>query len=122
MDKIPLPTGLAGRGARFWSAMTDTYTFRDDELELLIEVCRMLTFLADMEAATKGAPLIVKGSTGQAKVNPLIQEIRVQRLALGSLLRQLKVPDPMNATRQPSARTKHATRAAKGRWGNGQTG
>ena len=122
MDKIPVPAGLAGRGARFWSTMTEEYTFRGDELELLLEVCQLLTSLAAMEAATKGAPLIVKGSTGQAKVNPLIQEIRVQRLALGSLLRQLKVPDPMSATQQPSARTKHATRAAKGRWGNGQAG
>ncbi len=91
--KIPAPQGLSRRGRRFWREVVSTYKLRSDELVLLENACRCLDIIAELEAAMDGQPLLVKGSMGQERENPLLSETRLQRAQLNRTLAQLKLPD-----------------------------
>jgi hypothetical protein len=88
------PVGLSKRARVMWTATTDRYDLRDDELRILEDACREVGLIDQMESALKSADgFIVKGSMGQPVVTPLLAEIRQHRNVLASLLRSLKLPD-----------------------------
>lgn len=119
-EPLPLPKGLDhGPGEEFWNNLTALYDFRIDEKLLLIEVCHLVNTLAAMQERLVNVDMLTIGSVGQEKVNPIYAEMRQQRLALGSMLRQLGIPEPTDGiVSQPSARHKSSSRAAKARWGS----
>lgn len=87
------PRNLAPKTRRFWHEITQKYELRADELRVLEDACREADLIDEMAKAARDAPRIVHGSQGQPVINPLISELRQHRVTLGSLLRQLKLPD-----------------------------
>jgi hypothetical protein len=61
--------------------------------------------------------LVTTGSTGQLKPHPLLEEVRRHRLLLERLTSALNLPDEDQEVGDRGS-TKHARRAAEGRWRN----
>lgn len=114
MPRTPLHLGAAGRS--LWRTITGIYELRGDELLLLEKACRTADDGARLDEAVRTAPLLVAGSAGQQRHNPLLNEARQTRALLAALLKQLALPDEDAAAkaRDNSAR---ATTAARARWG-----
>ncbi len=119
--KPKAPPGLAARGRKVWAETTTTYDLRVDELATLQELCRTFDVIDAIEAALRGAPLLIEGSQGQPRPNPLLQELRGHRQVVVQLVRSLGLADvpeeaddgkPLLTPKQ--ARAVHAARA---RWG-----
>lgn len=89
----PPPKGLHPRARRLWKEVVSAYKLRPDELILLETACKTVGLVADLEAALVGAPLVTKGSMGQQRENPILSELRQQRVALNRTLAQLDLPD-----------------------------
>jgi hypothetical protein len=112
---IPFTT----RGADFFDSVTAEYDLSKVELQLLSEACKTLDDLEKLAEALETDGVVVAGSTGQKRANPLIQEIRQHRLLAGKLLSQLDLPDDQGETLATplQARARSAGRAgAKVRW------
>lgn len=108
------PMTLGTEGVKVWTAITDTYTLRADELATLEDACELTDMIAALSKAwsDEGKPLTTKGSMGQLVTHPLISEIRTHRMARNALWRQLKLPDAdAGATRPNQQRS-----AAQSRW------
>lgn len=112
------PSKLGAPGRRLWRAVVDTYELRADELAVLEKACRTADDAARLDAALTDAPLMVLGSTGQQRANPLLHEARQTRALLASLLKQLGLPDEEQETPgKLSDNSKRAMKAAAARWG-----
>lgn len=124
-DRPRTPSGLGRRGKALWRSVVDAYDLRADELATLEEAARTLDTCARLDAELAVLPLVVNGSTGQARPNPLLGELRGHRQVLAQLLRLLAlgdVPEDVEdgATMTPKqARAKHA---AEVRWALRPTG
>ena len=114
IDRVP--TGLRARGRALWADVASKYALRPDERRILEDSCRLADTIAALERAVRGQPLTVKGSAGQPVVNPLIAEQRTHRLALGALLKQLRLPD------EAAGRPNQHRSAAQSRWANAHGG
>ncbi len=116
------PPGLAARGRKLWSDTVSVFNLRPDELGLLTELCRTLDALDILETALRGAPLLVEGSAGQSRANPLLGEVRGHRLAAVQLFRVLGLSDVADSDDQgkplPTPRQARAQHAARARWGH----
>ena len=104
------PSGLDARGAALWGRVTAQWDLRDDERELLTEVCRIVDTVEGLQAAVDA-----DGPTVGGKVHPAIPELRQQRTVLGRLLGQLALPDEEGAT-LPTPTQARARKAAETRW------
>lgn len=87
------PPGVGAAGRRLWRAVADAYGLEDHELALLTQAARTADVIAalDKEVAAKGVVLTTE-ERGPV-VNPAVAEARQQRLVLGRLLAQLRLPD-----------------------------
>lgn len=114
----PLPKGLAGgRGARLWRAVVAVYDLRADERVVLEDACRAVDLGDKLLEELGDAPIMVKGSKGQAREHPLLAELRYQRSLSASLLRQLALPDdPENPRAKQQARSSAGRALARQRW------
>lgn len=112
------PTGLGTTGRRFWNrVMADYDNLRADEAVVLEHACRVLDTIARLDAALADAPLTVRGSVGQERENPLLSEVRQQRMALSRLVRQLDLPQPDEVAEiRDALRSRRARAAARARW------
>jgi hypothetical protein len=110
IDRVP--TGLRARGRALWADVAGRYALRPDERRILEDSCRLADTIAALERAMKGQPLTVKGSAGQPVLNPLMAEQRAHRLAVGALLKQLRLPD------EAAGRPNQHREAAQSRWAN----
>ena len=111
------PVGLGLAGARLWRQVADVFDLKPDETVLLGAACRTLDTLTRIEEALTDAPLIVRGSMGQERENPLLAEARMQRMTVARLLRQLDLLDIGEAEQLRSqARSVKARRLARERW------
>jgi hypothetical protein len=90
---IPAPKGLEKTGRKLWSATTDNFDLRQDELETLRAACGEADLILRMELEIASSELTTEGSQGQVVVHPLVQEIRQHRSTMAALLRSLKLPD-----------------------------
>lgn len=94
MDK---PNDLGTSGGRFWDAVSDPeigLILRPDEWPLLAEACRSLDLIDTLRVEFADDPrYIVKGSTGQPVINPLIGQIDKVTARYQSLVNQLRIPD-----------------------------
>ena len=105
-------------GTALYSAVSEAFELNADELKLLGMACRSADDLQTLEAALVGAPVMVPGSTGQERVNPLFAEIRATRALIGTLLARLRLPDEDAAKAKSEFNTARARKAAGVRWGH----
>jgi hypothetical protein len=110
------PAGLLLRGRRLWRSLVGAFQFRDDELTVLEQACRLLDEITTLEGALSAASAVVAGSRGQLRTHPLYGEVRAHRLALGRLLGQLGLAGADAA--DAGSRKSHQGRSlARLRWG-----
>lgn len=107
--------GLRTRGRAFWDHAAEEFELSPAESELLIEVCRHLDLLDALKDQIEEDGLSVTGSQGQVRSHPALSEIRAARLALGSMIAQLQLPDEDGQV-VPTRRQVSARKAANVRW------
>lgn len=108
------PPGLGERGSTFWDTVLDTYELGLGEVELLREVCRSLDLCDELTAQIERDGLVVRGSEGQPRANPLVTQLTAARRLLSLQIAQLQLPDeddqvvtsPQSAQRQRAARSR----------------
>lgn len=111
------PEGLSLPAKRFWRDVLAGHELRPDELEVLGMACRCRDREWLLEAELKEQPMMVPGSNGQPRPNPLLAEIRGERLLRAKLLAQLRLPDEeARSARQGLDRSTQARKAARARW------
>ena len=114
--RIPAaPAGLGTAGRRLWREVLADNDLRPDEAALLAQACGTLDLVGRLSSALAGQELLTPGSTGQARANPLLGELRAQRACLARLLGQLAVPDE-DVDAPVTAASRRASRAANARW------
>lgn len=89
---------FAEAGEELWDRLHaprdgDVLVFRPDEEVLLTEACHLVDDLAAIREALVDRPMLVAGSMGQDRVDPLRGELHRTSQRLESLLRSLRVPD-----------------------------
>jgi hypothetical protein len=110
------PSGLKSPGRRLWAAVAGPYVLTPAELEMLGQACRTSDEVDRLERAVRALPeLTTTGSTGQLKPHPLLEEVRRHRLLLERLTTALNLPDDTEEVGS-RAGSRHARRAAEGRW------
>lgn len=112
--RLDAPEGLGESGSVLWERVAAKYEFRPDEVRVLEDAARTADRISAMEAEL-GSAVTSVGSLGQVVVHPLIPEIRQQRAALASFMRQLNLPDEDSAAGE-SPRSVQARKAAQSRW------
>lgn len=113
------PAGLGPQGRKFWKDVSSVYELAPGEIAILTRACRALDRLASIDAELAGAELMVEGSQGQARANPLLAAADSTERVLDVLVRALALPlpdEPAGRRRSPSA-----VAAARQRW-RGQVG
>ena len=83
--------GLKGPGTAFWRSIVDSFDLESHENALLIEACRTVDALADLDASIQRDGAILDTEHGP-RVHPAVIESRLQRVALARLLDALKLP------------------------------
>jgi hypothetical protein len=106
------PAGLGRRGRNLWRSVVAGFELTEGDCALLLEACRCLDTVEQLQHAVADAPLTTTGSRGQSVVHPLRAELRSERLLLAKLLLQLAVPDPDAAG---SSKWDHLSTSARGR-------
>jgi hypothetical protein len=116
MSEHEPPDGLGASGQQLWNAVTTPYVLMPTEVTILVECCRTADELDRLERAVRELPeLTTRGSTGQLRPHPLLNEVRAHRQLLERLTEALNLPDDTQliGDRAGSRRTRAATRA---RW------
>ena len=115
-DDVRPPSGLKAPGSRLWAAVVVPYVLTPAELEMLGQACRTSDELDRLEKAVRAlSELTTTGSTGQLKPHPLLEEVRRHRLLLERLTSALNLPDDTEEV-GTRAGSRHARKAAEGRW------
>jgi hypothetical protein len=110
------PTGLKAPGKQLWDAVATKYVLMAAELEMLGQACRTADELDRLERAVRQlSELTVRGSTGQPKAHPLLEEVRRHRVLLERLTSALCLPnEDEEIGRTPGQ--KHGQKAINARW------
>jgi len=98
------PRGLKGPGKALWQATVAEFELSSPELGLLAEACRTRDELERLTIALAGAELLVIGSMGQPRPNPLLDEARKHRETMGRLLALLRPVEDEPTRGRPAAR------------------
>ena len=114
MKSVVVPDSLGSAGSVLFKSIAERWDLRPDELRVLADACAEADLVDDLAEAMEGEPRLVRGSQGQQVINPLISEQRQHRMALASLLKQLRLPDEADTA---EARSTAARNAANARWG-----
>lgn len=110
------PVKLKAAGRTLWRSVSDSYELREDERQALEAACRTLDELRRLEEALADAPVVVKGSKGQTRTNPLFAEVRAHRLTLRQLLRSIGLVDEEGGG-AGYTRSSAGSALARQRWG-----
>lgn len=110
------PDGLGEAGCALWTAAAGEFDLDPAELAVLAEAARTVDELHRLHLALADAEVIVPGSTGQQRVNPLFAEVRSHRATLARLTTALALPDEEEEVGRTPA-SKRAQHAAQVRWG-----
>lgn len=114
------PEGLGHAGTALWESITtmqfdgDRLVLRPDELVVLATAARTADMVARLESEVGDGPLMIEGSKGQDVVHPAVVELRFQRAAVASLLRQLAIPEEDSWDNLTASQ--RARKAARARW------
>lgn len=74
------------------------YELSPAESALLVRACRTVDVLARIDGQLAGEALLVEGSTGQPRSNPLLASLADQQRALASLISAMALPRPDEQT------------------------
>ena len=110
------PVNLGAAGAKLWEKITAGYELRPDQYSILEDACRETDIIARLEADLEDAPLMVKGSMGQAVPNPSLTEIRQHRNSKRALLKDLQLEVKGASGSRDSVVSMQARKAARARW------
>jgi len=88
------PAGLAARGRALWRRITETYELDGIETELLTELCRAVDQCDRIRAELSKAELLVPGSRGQTRPNPLLTTLSTEVKLVDRLAGSLGVSMP----------------------------
>jgi hypothetical protein len=108
--------GLGDRGNAFHAWAVSAFDFEVHEHELLLQVCRLLDRLDELEADIAERGPMVDTRFGERRPNPAVAEERQLSLALGRLLAQLDIPGPDGGEPLMSPASARASKAARSRW------
>jgi hypothetical protein len=85
------PNGLGLAGKKLWGTVTDAFDLGEHELLVLLEACRTVDTLNELDAARKAEGSVIDSPHGK-KAHPAVVEARQQRLVLSKLLTSLAIP------------------------------
>lgn len=97
---------------RFEAELPEGFRFDARDLALLEVAQRIANRIDELEAALLSSGLVVAGSMGQERLNPLVPEIRLQQLALVRAMDGIVIP----AEEQAERKSQRHVRAAQRRW------
>lgn len=97
---------------QFEAELPDGYRFDARDLVLLAAAERIAARIDALEAELESTGLMVAGSTGQLRLNPLVAEIRLQQTALARVLDGVHIP----AGDAGVKKSPRHQRAARQRW------
>lgn len=92
-------------------ALGEEFDWSEQEAAVLELIRAQADDIETLEAAVAVSGPIVPGSKGQDRINPAIQELRLQRAALARLVGLLEFPEE-----EPERPLSRAQRAAHSRW------
>jgi len=109
------PTSLGPAGRRLWRRVVDEFELNPVELELLAQACPLVDQLARLNALIEADELVVEGSMGQPRANPLLDDVRKHVDVLNRVMMGMRIPtaDEFEGRAAPSVL---AQRAAQTRW------
>lgn len=111
----PKPPGIGSRASKLWRALNDEYEFTPPEAALLVEACRCVDRLDQLDDAIREVGPMVAGSTGQPVVNPALTEARGQQAVLHRLIAALQLSED-DVTQVLTARQIGSATANRARW------
>jgi hypothetical protein len=91
----PAPKDLELVGRRLWRQLQQNLEFDPAETLLLTEMCRTADTIERLVTAQRGRPLS----------QPVLAELRAQRITYARLLACLRMPDPADGAARPQHRT-----------------
>ncbi|MCT2088345.1 terminase [Micrococcus terreus] len=99
------PRGLRAGGKRLWTAVTDEFELAEHELSVLVEACRTVDALAELEKIIR-AEGVTNVSPQGVRAHPALVEARQQRVTLAKLVASLRIPmdDAQSVGRLPQQR------------------
>lgn len=90
--KLKAPPGLSAEARALWTATNDEYSFETAaDFALLRQLCETLDRLRQIQKAIKTDGLMVPGSQGQARMNPLLQAEEAARRTILAHVRALRL-------------------------------
>ncbi len=98
-----------------WRRLTGKYEFDLREEAVLEAACAQVDNIVELDKALVKAGVVVLGSQGQPRLNPVVTELRQARIALTRLLGDLQLPSD-DELRAKTWRQLQAKRAADSRW------
>ncbi|MET3498151.1 P27 family phage terminase small subunit [Variovorax boronicumulans] len=86
------PAGLSSEARALWTATNDEYSFETAaDFALLCQLCETLDRLREIQRAIKTGGLMVAGSQGQLRMNPLLQAEEAARRTILAHVRALRL-------------------------------
>ncbi len=110
----PCPRGLDAAGKRLWKRITERWVLDGREAELLEAACRQSDDNRRLERQLESADVLVTGSAGQTRVNPLMAELRSGRVVVEKLLNALSLPPAEDEA--PRTNKRQQLRVQKRHW------
>ncbi len=93
--KAKAPAGLSVEARALWIATNDEYSFETAaDFTLLRQLCETLDRLREIQAGIKTSGLMVAGSQGQMRLNPLLQAEEAARRTILAHVRALRLSTP----------------------------
>lgn len=112
------PVSTSPKGTAIWYALLGAYEFSLGEMLLLEQLVNTQTHLDELEDSwtRDNRPALSKGSTGQDITDPRVQEMRLLRAQVQSLVKALALPaeDGQQQKRRPGRPSRSS---GGGSWG-----
>ena len=86
-----VPGDLTGAGAALWRDLHAHLSFDPHEETLCVELCRTVTLCETLQQQLDATGITVDGQRGP-KINPVLAELRQQRLVAARLSASLNIP------------------------------
>lgn len=109
-----VPEGLGRAGTALYSDVSGRFELAGHELELLAQAARTADLCEVLEALVAHEGPVVRTASGTPRVNPVVVELRQQRVTLSRIVAALRVPD------DPDAGERKQRRSARGAYAGRQ--
>lgn len=110
----PAPSGLRRSGRALWRAVLGAFELDEHERAMLLQACRTVDSLDDLQAALDDEGVISATPQGP-RAHPALVEARQQRITLARLLTALQLPageETTTSRTRPGARGVYSIRGA----------